>query len=104
MSPLRAHGSLFAYDDLVRAFVDWRLKQQACDARPLEALDAWAADEAWAELKRHAVNCGYDADKHGPLSAWAPRTVTRWGRMCGVSELEISIVVGDGVSVKQKAA
>jgi hypothetical protein len=100
---LPALGSMFAYDALVKAFVQWRLKQQACEARPDEALDAAAADEAWALMRRHAENCGYEAPRHGPLSAWAPRTVRRWGTMIGVSELEIGVVLGDqdGVSVRR---
>lgn len=100
---LPAPGSLFAFDALVESFVQWRLKQQACEAMPLDPLQAALADEAWATMKAHAANCGW-TDANGPLSAWAPRKVRTWGRMCGVPEDAICAALGEQLSSDQRAA
>jgi hypothetical protein len=76
--PLPAYGSMAAHDSLVAAYVVWRLAQEACEGRPDDAMEAALADEAWAELKRHSGNCGWAAETHGPLSAWAPRRVNAY--------------------------
>jgi hypothetical protein len=92
-----------AHERLVEAFVQWRLKQQACEAMPLDPLQAAYADEAWATLKVHAVNCGW-SEASGPLSAWAPRRVRSYGKSIGVSELEIGVVLGEALPTDARAA
>ena len=85
---LRAEGSMWAHDDLVVAWANWKLKQQACEAMPDDAEGAMAADVAWALLGRHAINCGYH-QRLGDLAPWAAKAICNWARICGVDPVDV---------------
>lgn len=93
---LPAPGSLNAHDALLEAFVQWRLTQHACEALPDDAVQAALADEAWACLKRHAGNCGWSTQTHGPLSAWAPRRARAYALSLGIAAPVIQAFLSTG--------
>jgi hypothetical protein len=94
MSPLPAPGSMFAHDALRRHFTLWELAEQAFNAEPSRD-HAQAADAAWMEVVRHALNCGCTlTEPH--IMGWIKKRLNTYANSLGSSF--------DGVSTKLRAA
>lgn len=101
---LPASGSMAAHDALMEAFVTWRLRQSASDLMWTNHAQADDTSTARNALLGHAMNCGFEIERHGDLIKWSAKWVNAWGQSIGVPAMEIALVLGEEAAGAQSYA
>lgn len=73
---LPAEGSMAAHDELRRSFTAWKLSESAFDAAQTPA-NAQLADNCWADVMLHAINCGCELSEPS-IRKWVARRLASY--------------------------